>query len=164
MRAARALLLWLALGACAPAPQEAFELPLRNPTVPIGAISRFDLGAFAGDWQVRESAGGAWILTRFSVDADSMDWREVCGAGPAHGRINLRAPGILRVTYEDGVQRDIWVVWIDPDHRTAALGTPEGDFGFVVTRTDSVRRDQVTAARQVLDFNGYRTDTWNKVQ
>ena len=56
--------------------------------------------------------------------------------------------------------RDVWVVWIDPDHQTAALGSPDGAFGFVVTRPNASRADQVTAARQVLDFNGYRTAEW----
>ncbi len=69
--------------------------------------------------------------------------------------------GILRIDYADGSTGDLWVLWVDPDHNTAALGDPEGQFGFVATRAGAVRSDQIRAAEQVLDFNGYRTETWN---
>ncbi|MEO0402521.1 MAG: hypothetical protein AAF214_09105 [Pseudomonadota bacterium] len=158
MRILFAYLCAVFLGACAPTPATDFELPLRNPTVPIGAITRFDLGKFAGDWVVRQSGGGAWALSRFSVSPSEGVWREADDAGLA--QIDVRAPGILRLRYLDGFVRDVWVVWIDPDHQTAALGSPDGAFGFVVTRPNASRADQVTAARQVLDFNGYRTAEW----
>ncbi|MEL6450730.1 MAG: hypothetical protein AAFQ19_05675 [Pseudomonadota bacterium] len=154
-----ALICAAGLAACAPAPVREVNIPLRNPTVPIGAITRFDLGAFVGAWEVRESGGGAWALTRFDVSPDGTVWRE---GAEVMATVEPRAPGILRLRYADGVEREVWVVWIDPDHRTAALGDPDGAIGFVVTRPGPARADQVVAARQVLDFNGYRTETWDR--
>ncbi|WP_299724626.1 lipocalin family protein [uncultured Tateyamaria sp.] len=129
---------------------------IRNPTVPIGAIQRFEAAKFDGDWRVHASAGGDWALREFTVSGSATAWREAAGAAT----IAPRATGILQLTYDDGTQRDLWVVWTDPDHHTVALGNPEGDFGFIATRAGRFRADQVTAAGQVLDFNGYRTDAW----
>ena len=131
---------------------------LRDPTVPIGAITRFDPVLFDGRWEVAETAGGAWDLRDFEVAGESSAWR-----GTATGTITQRAPGILKINYADGASRDIWIVWIDPDHQTAAIGDPEGRFGFVATRQGRARADQVAAARQVLDFNGYKTEDWKGV-
>lgn len=129
---------------------------IRNPTVPIGAIQRFDPLSFDGDWRVHATAGGDWDLSAFTVSGGSNEWREPSG----RATIIARATGILQLTYENGVRRDLWVVWTDPDHHTVALGEPEGRFGFIATRVGRFRVDQVMAAAQVLDFNGYRTKDW----
>lgn len=156
------------LGACA-APQVEDALLLRNPTVPIGAISRFDIERFDGNWRVFGTAEGDWALTGFSVDAKEQVWRErriVPVAGDINEEIEivgtfvLEGPGRLTVTTQNAPPRDIWVVWIDPDHNTAGLGTPDGRFGFTVLREGTYRSDQVAAAEDVLDFNGYRTEEW----
>ena len=139
------------------------EIPARNPTATIGAISRFEQARFDGDWRVQSSAGGAWTLTRFTVSDGGTQWREGTDQGARGGQLTPRAAGILQLTYADGTQRDLWVLWTDPDHHTLALGEPEGRFGFIATRAGRYRADQVTAAAQVLDFNGYRTREWEKV-
>ncbi len=147
---------WLA--ACAPEPSDDTRL-LRNPTVPIGAISRFEPERFEGRWQV-EAAAGDWALRGFDVAGGV--WSE--NGGARTGQVAPLGRGIFQITYGDTATRDVWVVWVDPDHNTAALGDPEGSFGFVATRVGTRRADQIRAAEQVLDFNGYRTDTWGKVQ
>lgn len=149
---------FLLLVACAEGPPSVGSqaIPLRNPTVPIGAILRFDPAKFDGDWSVYSSAGGDWALSTFSVSGRSTQWREDARAGT----LTPRATGIFRLTYLDGVQRDLWVIWTDPDHHTVALGDPDGDFGFIATKVGKFRVDQVAAATQVLDFNGYRTKDW----
>lgn len=155
--------------ACAPAPLSDVDIPSRNPTVPIGAITRFDIGRFEGNWRVFGSAGGDWALTGFSVDADTRVWRErrivrvhddINDEIEVEGNFVLEGPGRLTVTTQNAPPRDIWVVWIDPDHNTAGLGTPDGRFGFTVLREGTFRSDQVQAAKDVLDFNGYRTEEW----
>ncbi len=128
---------------------------LRNPTVPIGAISRFDPALFDGRWDVVDTAGGAWDLRSFEVASASTEWRDTSA-----GAITQLAPGIFKIDYANGASRTLWIVWIDPDHQTAAIGDPDGRFGFVATRPGRARADQVEAARQVLDFNGYRTKDW----
>lgn len=145
--------------ACADVPDDRSgqAIALRNPTVPIGAILRFELAKLDGDWTVQSGAGGPWALTEFSVSQGGALWRENDGRT---ARIVPRATGILRLTYDDGSERDVWVLWTDPDHHTLALGNPEGGFGFIATRAGRFRADQVAAAGQVLDFNGYRTNEW----
>ena len=148
----------LALTACSDgATVRPDPLLIRNPTVPIGAIQRFDPVKFDGDWAVQASAGGAWALAGFSVSGAGTLWREQDGRT---ADITPRATGILQLAYADAVLRDLWVVWTDPDHTTLAVGTPDGSFGFIATRVGKARGDQIRAARQVLDFNGYRTIEW----
>jgi apolipoprotein D and lipocalin family protein len=49
------------------------------------------------------------------------------------------------------------VLWADTDLRTLAVGTPDGRFGFILERSGTLPPDRLEAARQVFDFNGYRT-------
>lgn len=136
---------------------------LRNPTVPIGAISRFDAARFDGRWQVERAGAGAWALAGFEIANGRWQERSEMGA-TREAQVTPLGRGVLEITYGDGSKRDLWVVWIDPDHNTAALGDPDGRFGFVVTRVGKRRADQIRAAEQVLDFNGYRTEKWATVQ
>ncbi|MEX0369467.1 MAG: hypothetical protein AB3N09_02480 [Tateyamaria sp.] len=163
------LVTWLALAmllfgvlACSKTAVEDPRL-LRNPTVPIGAITRFDPARFDGAWIVDSTAGGTWHMRSFRVSGSR--WQEQVRTGATRtATTESLGPGVLRILYDDQSSRDVWVVWIDPDHQTAALGDPEGAFGFVATKAGKRRADQVRAAEQVLDFNGYRTDTWTSVQ
>ena len=150
------------LAACGPAAIDDARL-LRKPTVPIGAISRFQVGLFDGVWSVVRTAGGDWRVTKFRVAGPIWEERGT-DVVPRTSRIAALGTGILRLDYGDGTQRDIWVLWTDPDHQTVAVGDPEGRFGFVAVRQGKRRADQIRAAEQVMDFNGYRTDTWTNVQ
>ena len=47
------------------------------------------------------------------------------------------------------------MVWVDEGYRTAAIGTPDGSFGWVLDRAASGGGDRITAAREILEFNGY---------
>ncbi|GGX53293.1 hypothetical protein GCM10007385_21680 [Tateyamaria omphalii] len=132
---------------------------LRNPTVPIGAISRFEQARFDGHWQVERAGAGEWALAGFDIANGRWQERSETGA-PRDGRVMPLGRGVLEITYDDRSKRDLWVVWIDPDHNTAALGDPDGRFGFVVTRVGKRWADQIRAAEQVLDFNGYRVADW----
>ena len=57
-----------------------------------------------------------------------------------------------------GVQgmEDWWVLWADGDYRTLVIGTPSGQFGFVLNRDSTVPADRMDAVRDILTFNGYR--------
>jgi apolipoprotein D and lipocalin family protein len=52
-------------------------------------------------------------------------------------------------------QQEWWVIWVDTDYRTLAIGTPNGTFGFVLNRGGAVPPDRLRAAREIFDFNGY---------
>ncbi|MEM6372171.1 MAG: hypothetical protein AAF727_05255 [Pseudomonadota bacterium] len=134
----------------------------RDQAVPIGAIQRFEPAKFDGRWVVQSALPGAWDVASFSVSDAGTTWREVGPQGAARADIAVRATGILRLDYDAAMTRDLWVVWMDPDHNTVALGNPAGDVGVIATRAGQARADQQRAAAQVLDFNGYRTETWGR--
>lgn len=162
IRSTLVLLVLTYCAACAPVRPNVVDVSLRDRAVPIGAISRFEAMKFDGAWNVHSTAGGIWDLRDFAVAGGSALWSE--GQGARTAQVQQRATGILRLTYGGGVTRDLWVVWIDPDHNTVALGDPDGQFGHVATRVGKTRADQVTAALQVLAFNGYRTEEWKAVR
>lgn len=130
---------------------------LRDTSVPFGAISRFDMQRFAGEWRL-VSTGGGWAPARFSVAADT--WSEQRNGDAVTGRLIPSAPGRMTLRFGPRDAQDLWVLWTDEDHTTIAIGTPDGSFGFVAQRLCVSRADQAAAAAQVLDFNGYQTAAW----
>ncbi|MCP5036327.1 MAG: hypothetical protein GY945_01870 [Rhodobacteraceae bacterium] len=50
---------------------------------------------------------------------------------------------------------EYWVLWVDEDYRTAAIGTPSGTFGWIIDRERSGGEDRIVAAREVLEWLGY---------
>ena len=70
--------------------------------------------------------------------------------GQGQGRYALSRP--------DGSTRTLWVLWVDEGFRTAVVGNPAGDFGWILDRSASGGADRIAAAREILDFNGYDTD------
>lgn len=79
----------------------------------------------------------------------------LCLAGKAEavsGTAPLIGPGRLRVQGEDW-----WVIWVDVGYRTLAIGTPSGRFGIILDR-GAIPADRLNAAREIFDFNGYRTE------
>ena len=72
--------------------------------------------------------------------------RDVKGAGP----MQPTGPGRFAVAGQDW-----WVLWADGDYRTLVIGTPSGDFGFVLNRGGAISADRMTAAREILGWNGY---------
>lgn len=68
--------------------------------------------------------------------------------GNRAGRYALRDPS-------GTADRTLWVLWVDDGFRTAAVGTPDGRWGWILDRSTSGGADRIAAAREVLDFNGY---------
>jgi apolipoprotein D and lipocalin family protein len=66
------------------------------------------------------------------------------------GRVTPAGPGRLSVPG----MADWWVIWVDADYRTLAIGTPDGRFGFVLDR-GKIGPDRMRAAAEIFDFNGY---------
>ena len=48
----------------------------------------------------------------------------------------------------------IWVLWIDADNRSMAIGTPDGRLGMILSK-DAIPTDRLQAARDILAWNGY---------
>lgn len=73
------------------------------------------------------------------------------------GSATVVGPGRLKVRL-GGVPfaGDYWVLWVDEGYRTAVVGAPSGRVGWILNREPEIPADRLNAARQVLDFNGYR--------
>lgn len=71
------------------------------------------------------------------------------------GAIAQTGPGRFAISGRGGTAQDWWVLWVDEGYRTLAIGTPSGEFGFILNRGNTLPSDRLAAAREVLDFNGY---------
>ena len=161
----------LAFSACEPTPAFVPD-GFRDTNIAITSSTRFDPKRFAGDWRVIESfeqtprevavsrvtfrpdAGGYRYISQAAIsplaaDAEGADWPLL-----SIGQFGRLSP-------EEG--DPIWVIWVDEDHRTAALGTPSGRFGMIINRTKNLRSDRLKAAREILAFNGYDLTNLRKV-
>jgi len=50
---------------------------------------------------------------------------------------------------------ELWVIWVDDGFRTAAIGTPDGSYGWIIDRRPEGGADRLKAAAEILAFNGY---------
>lgn len=150
--------LLLLLAACVAKPASAPGF--RTAGAPIWSAAAFQPAQVAGTWrQVADfrtagscSAGGLEIVP----EGEGLRLAgQLCLAGRAEavsGVTPIVGPGRLRVGGEDW-----WVIWVDVGYRTLAIGTPSGRFGIVLDR-GAIPADRLNAAREIFDFNGYRTE------
>jgi apolipoprotein D and lipocalin family protein len=149
----------LALGCAAPR-EEGFRASDRN----IYSTAVVEPSRLAGRWsQVADfapkgaapcAAGGVQVGADLSVRADLC----IAGARTAYdGRAEVTGPGRLRLAgaAPGGIGAEWWVLWVDADYRTVVVGTPDGRFGFILNREPVLPADRMTAAREILAWNGY---------
>lgn len=122
----------------------------RDTGAAISSTTRFDMARFAGDWTVthRFGPGGA---ERFAIAADGTVRRAGGACGTCTQRLDVTGPGRFTL---GGAEH--WVLWVDADYRTAAIGTPSGAFGWIMERGAAVTPpDRLAAARDILGWAGY---------
>jgi apolipoprotein D and lipocalin family protein len=148
----------LAARAAAPPPAAAFRA-----AVPIYSNATFDPGRLAGDWHQSAAFARPGAATcpagRVQVGAGLAMAATLCLDGAVirlRGQVRPSGPGRLRI---DGAPPPLdgewWMLWVDADYRTLAVGTPAGDWGMVLNRGGPVPPDRLAAARELFDFNGY---------
>ncbi len=129
----------------------------------IASAALFDASRFGDVWHVAEAYGpdaGCGPLAETWAPTGAQSWRVTGTAcGPSGSRAfagDAKVTGPGRVT-RDGLRgkEELWVLWVDADYRVAVIGTPDGSFGRIISRTPTVRGDLLAAAKEVLDFNGY---------
>lgn len=155
----RALLALPFLAACAAAPPPPPAESFRDRSVPIGSTTRGGLADLEGDWVIAQSFPGAafaspgtHLLIEQGTDATALLRFE----GPGGVRdlpVAMIVPGRLAPQPAGGP--DLWVVWVDDDFRTAAVGTPDGSLGWIMDRPGQASADRTQAAREVLEWSGY---------
>ena len=151
------LALALLLAACVakPASSPAF----RDAGAPIWSAAAFQPAQVAGTWvQVADfRTSGRCDAGAVTITPEGQGLRlagTLCLAGRAEkvsGVAPLIGPGRLRIKGEDW-----WIIWVDVGYRTLAIGTPSGRFGIILDR-GAIPSDRFNAAREIFDFNGYRT-------
>jgi apolipoprotein D and lipocalin family protein len=150
----------LLLSACAAAPP---DQGFRTGEGQIASAALFDAARFGDVWHVAAAFGpdaGCGPLAETWLPAGPGRWTvtgTACGPSGARafsGAAQVTGPG--RIT-RDGLRgtEELWVMWVDADYRVAAIGTPDGSFGRILSRSPDLRADLDAAAREVMDFNGY---------
>lgn len=162
----RALLVVLAVASCGAREQ---RHSYRDAGLSLYSNAVFDPARLQGEWaQVAAfqrpnggqcSGGGAEFGApgpegRLRLDAS------LCLSGKTErfsGMVDVPASGRLVPSGADpkGIGQAWWVLWADVDNRTLLIGTPSGDFGFILNRGGPLPADRLTAARDILEWNGY---------
>jgi len=172
-----AVLTVLALGACTAAPPPAVTKlqSYRDRSALIGVTSRFDEAKFAGVWYVRAGFDPALgrVSFRMSNTAKGPVMRlgaSVCDAAGVCSDVSQDLPlkrisnGRYSTKMPSGETREFWVLWVDEGFRTAVLGNRDGTFGWIVDRSTKGGADRIRAAREILDFNGYKVSQLRTVK
>jgi apolipoprotein D and lipocalin family protein len=131
----------------------------RAPEAPIWSAAAFSPTEITGSWrQVAAFTAGpdscrAGAVTVTPVPAGFAVQGTLCLDGSLRKVDALARPvGPGRLSVEG--QQDWWVLWVDSGYRTLAVGTPSGQFGFVLDR-GAIPKDRLDAAAEIFAFNGY---------
>lgn len=158
----------------APLPAEVF----RDTSAQIASQTDVTPDRMAGRWIVRQRFSGQSAmgdeLTLSVLPAGDLQLSvpiRVCVDGTcvqnSETLVLLRSIGPGRWTPVDapaGLPDDeIWVMWMDFDSRTAAIGTPSGEFGWIMDKNPTGGQDRITAARDIMDWFGYNIDQLREV-
>ena len=121
----------------------------RDLSRPVYSIAGFDAARLSGDW-VQVAGFGACAGGSLQVGA-GVAYDLCLASGQARGEAQATGvPG--RFQTKDG---GLWVLWADADNRTLVIGGPDGRIGAVLNRGADISPDRLTAARDILSFNGY---------
>ena len=158
----------LLLGACTVA---GTQTSYRDTTLPLSVTTRGApagaFGALSGPWFLRASYPRDHDLAMVNFLPDHARGRAVelrraacdlSGDCVTEDTVSAAAPlGQNRWRLTGKESRDLWVIWVDDDFRTAAIGTPDGSYAWILDRKSEGGTDRLQAAREILEFNGYDT-------
>lgn len=151
---------------------------LRNPTAPLASQVDVTAERLKGDWFIRQrGADPGWLGSKLNISSgpdgglvitsDTVgcsDEVDLCQAFTQ--TINLTGVGQGRwdVTgASDGFPTGpLWVLWMEFDDRTAAIGGPDGKYVWIMDRNPSGGGDRITAARDILQWYGYDVSKFNR--
>ena len=142
----------------------------RDADAQISSVVSFDPARFAGKWfevaryPVVFQTGCSNTTAEYGVTGPgTISVLNTCTRGgeveTIAGSGRVVGPGRLKIDL-NGVpfDADYWVLWVDESYRTAVIGTPSGRAGWILNRTPDIPADRWAAAREILQFNGYRLD------
>jgi apolipoprotein D and lipocalin family protein len=139
------------MAATAPVTASGTNIGFRNPTAPLGGTLRFDAARFAGQWETIACIGTCARQVIYSTASGGVLTRITPKKAAGY---TVSAPGVLR---QNGGSDTLVVMWIDAGFRTAVIGDAGGQWAAILDRRRPAGVDRVTAATEILDFNGWDT-------
>ena len=144
----------------------------RNTGTEIYSNAVLDMAGLKGEWQqvatfaeTPETSGCKPGKVRFGVPQGGAVpvQADLClnGARQTYaGQAALPVPGrmIPAAAGTGSIGQPWWIIWADVNLRTLVIGTPSGEMGFILNRGGDLPADRLTAAREILDWNGYDLD------
>ena len=159
LRAALALL--MLLGCAQGTAPPAFPQGFRTGAAPIYSTAALPVARMLGTWRqvagfgARTPCTTAPTLQIAAQGGSATAQYDLCfGANRRTGAGQLASGGAQGRYRLPNLDAPIWVLWIDEGNRSAALGTPDGSFGIIVSK-DPIPKDRMRAATEVLAWNGY---------
>ena len=159
------------LVACAPepiVPPQPVEV-FRDTAAQIASQADVTAARMAGDWAIRQrfaaprtpllgltlAALPNEALQMSVLGGDCID--DVCIEIEILVLLEKTGPGrwTARDPQEHLPDGELWVMWMEFDSRTAAIGTPSGEFGWIMDKNIAGGGDRITAARDIMDWFGY---------
>ncbi|KZY46614.1 hypothetical protein A3731_09165 [Roseovarius sp. HI0049] len=146
------------LVACSTGPETG---TIRDPDARISSQVNVTADRLAGDWHIRTGWPGTSDLVGTlslaqSGNALTLTLTGTAVKGPVEATLTPLGQGRFRAgnteTFGDS---PLWVLWMDADNRTAAIGTPDGRYGWIMDRTATGGADRITAAREIMEWMGY---------
>jgi apolipoprotein D and lipocalin family protein len=150
--------LWLL--ACVPtAPQASY----RSPSVPIYSTANLPIAQVLGTWAQVAGLGKAeacpkWPYLQIFADNGTSQPAaryDLClGGARFRGAGAMASAGAAGRYNVPGLPAPIWVLWLSGDASAMAIGTPDGRFAAILSKT-AISPDKLQAAQQILAWNGY---------
>jgi len=174
----RALVFVLMLAGCAAQDSGGLFSVYRDTDVPISSKAVFEPERYLGTWYevarypVPFEAGCVGVTATYGLREDGLiSVLNICrnpdGSEKSRiaGTAEIVGPGRLKVRFPSVpfVAADYWVLWTDSDYRTAVVGAPNGRSGWILNREPTIRPDRLSAARDILEFNGYNLSRLEEV-
>ncbi len=150
----------------------------RDPSAQIASQTNVTADRMAGSWVIRQrfasQIGPVGVVTFSTLPNGALQMAQARQTCDIDACLNVESLFLLKQT---GPGRwlpvdppavispaVIWVMWMDFDSRTAAIGTPSGEFGWIMDKNPTGGGDRITAARDIMDWFGYDVSQLEEVE
>ena len=143
----------------------------RDTSVKMESVSRLDAGRYAGLWyEIARFPNGferdcTAVTAEYTLREDGrIGVKNSCRKNSPDGALKVAdgvarvaAPGQLKVKFVQWLpfEGDYWVIGLDEDYQWSVVGTPSGDFGWILARSPQMSEEDLAAAKAVLEADGY---------
>ena len=167
----RILAALLLASACARTPPPVTPIDVfRDTAAQIASQTNVTADRMAGDWIIRQRfaaapVGPTGLLTIRTLPNNALQAsmtigsciQRVCSVSERLVLLGPSGPGRWRAVDPPAFwpKGELWVMWMEFDSRTAAIGTPSGEFGWIMDKQAQGGGDRIAAARDIMDWFGY---------